>query len=136
MPACTPLGVKSSSSEASWLGRSEPEPPPQPASASRTTRKIGFSGFDIASARSMFASLTALGEEASCPPLRRPRLPQPRHARRRSRSAPPQAYAAELLGTFVLVLFIVLAVSGRLDVARRARRGHNRGRADVGDHVH
>src|SRR5215210_2253807 len=46
MPACTAFGVKSSSSVASWLGRSPPELPPQPAAAAATSaaRRIEGSG--------------------------------------------------------------------------------------------
>src|SRR5262245_40477582 len=44
MPACTPFGVKSSSSDASSFGRSLPPTPPQPASARRTIKRIPSRG--------------------------------------------------------------------------------------------
>ena len=54
MPAWTPFGVKSSSSDASWLGRSEPDVPPQPASSAHATSKIDVSRIDMSWRRSMF----------------------------------------------------------------------------------
>src|SRR5687768_18487211 len=112
MPAWTPLGVKSSSSDASWFGRSVPELPPQPASArSAPSSRIRFREVDTSSARSMFGSLTAFGEEAPLSAATESAVPATPARATALPLGTPAAYAAELLGTFVLVLFIVLAVS-------------------------
>jgi hypothetical protein len=42
MPAWTPLGVKSSSRDAYWFGRSPPEVPPHPASRSSAAHSDAF----------------------------------------------------------------------------------------------
>src|SRR5437588_2328709 len=95
MPACTPLGVKSSSSVASW---SPPEEvaDPHPASGAQAA---------MASRAARWQSFRTPGMMAiamSSTPARR--------------SAPPieergsAAYVAEFLGTFLLVLFVALVV--------------------------
>src|SRR5215210_6990026 len=113
MPACTPLGVKSSSRVASSSG-APPSPPPAHAPSARAAASSRLARVRrIVRERYIRADPSPPAEERSVESARSgARAPRraPRERAADSPFDPLSAYLAELIGTFALVLFICLVI--------------------------